>query len=81
MTFRLLPKDVRFFELFVADGENLHAAAVRLHQMVTKYENVDEHVAEIQTTREGRRRHRPTRSAGSSRTPSSRRSTARTSSS
>ena len=48
MTFRLLPKDVRFFELFVADGENLHAAAVRLHQMVTKYENVDEHVAEIQ---------------------------------
>ena len=48
MTFRLLPKDVRFFELFVADGENLQAAAVRLHQMVTTYENVDEHVVEIQ---------------------------------
>ena len=48
MTFRLLPKDVRFFELFVADGENLHAAATRLHQMVTTYENVDEHVVEIQ---------------------------------
>ncbi len=27
MTFRLLPKDVRFFDLFVADGENLQAAA------------------------------------------------------
>ena len=48
MTFRLLPKDVRFFELFVADGENLHAAATRLHQMVTTYENVDAHVVEIQ---------------------------------
>jgi hypothetical protein len=48
MTFRLLPKDVRFFELFVADGENLHAAATRLHQMVTTYENIDEHVVEIQ---------------------------------
>jgi predicted phosphate transport protein (TIGR00153 family) len=48
MTFRLLPKDVRFFELFVADGENLQAAAERLHQMVTTYENVDEHVVEIQ---------------------------------
>ena len=48
MTFRLLPKDVRFFELFVADGENLQAAAERLHQMVTTYENIDEHVIEIQ---------------------------------
>ncbi len=48
MTFRLLPKDVRFFELFVADGENLHAAATRLHEMVSTYENIDEHVVEIQ---------------------------------
>jgi len=48
MTFRLLPKDVRFFELFVADGENLRAAAARLHEMVSTYENVDEHVVEIQ---------------------------------
>jgi uncharacterized protein len=48
MTFRLLPKDVRFFELFVADGENLRAAAQRLHEMVSTFENVDEHVVEIQ---------------------------------
>jgi len=48
MTFRLLPKDVRFFELFVADGENLRAAASRLYEMITTYENVDEHVVEIQ---------------------------------
>ncbi len=48
MTFRLLPKDARFFELFVADGENLQAAAARLHAMVSTYENIDEHVVEIQ---------------------------------
>ena len=48
MTFRLLPKDVRFFELFVADGENLREAAARLHEMVSTYENIDEHVVEIQ---------------------------------
>ena len=29
MTFRLLPKDVKFFDLFTADGENLQAAAHR----------------------------------------------------
>lgn len=48
MSFRLLPKDVRFFDLFVADGENLHAAATRLHEMVSTYANIEEHVAEIQ---------------------------------
>jgi predicted phosphate transport protein (TIGR00153 family) len=48
MTFRLLPKDVRFFELFVADGENLKQAADRLHAMVEDYDRLDERVAEIQ---------------------------------
>jgi len=48
MSFRLLPKDVRFFELFVADGENLQAAAIRLHEMVSTYARLDEHVEEIQ---------------------------------
>jgi predicted phosphate transport protein (TIGR00153 family) len=49
MTFRLLPKDVRFFELFVADGENLKQAADRLHAMVEDYDRLDERVAEIQS--------------------------------
>lgn len=48
MTFRLLPKDVRFFDLFTADGENLHAAAHRLHELMTDFQNVDEQVVEIQ---------------------------------
>jgi predicted phosphate transport protein (TIGR00153 family) len=48
MSFRLLPKDVRFFDLFVADGENLHAAAGKLLEMVETYDRLDERVAEIQ---------------------------------
>ncbi len=38
---------MRFFDLFVAAGENLHAAATRLHEMVSTYENINEHVTEI----------------------------------
>jgi len=48
MTFRLLPKDVKFFDLFTADGENLQAAAHALHDMVTSFDRLDERVAEIQ---------------------------------
>ena len=48
MSFRLLPKDIRFFDLFVADGENLKAAAERLHAMISTFEDIDEHVVEIQ---------------------------------
>jgi predicted phosphate transport protein (TIGR00153 family) len=48
MTFRLLPKDIRFFDLFVADGENLEAAATALYEMVDKFDRLDERVAEIQ---------------------------------
>ncbi len=48
MTFRLLPKDVKFFDLFVADGENLQAAAARLRDMVDEFDNLEARVAEIQ---------------------------------
>jgi len=48
MSFRLLPKDVRFFDLFIEDGENLHAAALKLREMVDSYDRLDERVAEIQ---------------------------------
>jgi hypothetical protein len=76
MSFRLLPKDVRFFDLFVADGENLQVAATKLREMIDSYDRLDE------------RRSRPSRSAvttsigrstSGSRMPSSRRSTGRTS--
>jgi predicted phosphate transport protein (TIGR00153 family) len=48
MTFRLLPKDVKFFDLFVEDGEILELAAGRLREMVDVFDRLDERVAEIQ---------------------------------
>ncbi|HET8784523.1 MAG TPA: DUF47 family protein [Candidatus Limnocylindrales bacterium] len=48
MSFRLLPKDVRFFDLFVEDGENLHAAATRLREMLDQFDDLDRRIAEIQ---------------------------------
>ena len=45
---RLIPKDEKFFDLFVEDGENLLAAARKLEEMVTSYDRLDERVAEIQ---------------------------------
>ena len=48
MTFRLLPKDVKFFGMFIEDGENLELAAGRLREMVDQFDRLDERVAEIQ---------------------------------
>ena len=48
MSFHILPKDPKFFELFAADGDNLAAAAAALHVMVDQYDDLDAHVAGIQ---------------------------------
>jgi uncharacterized protein len=48
VTFRLIPKDIRFFDLFIADGDNLAVAATRLSEMVEQFDRLDERVAEIQ---------------------------------
>jgi predicted phosphate transport protein (TIGR00153 family) len=48
MSFRLLPKDVRFFDLFVRDGENLEAAAIALRELLDHYDELDRRVEEIQ---------------------------------
>lgn len=48
MVFRLIPKDVKFFDLFIEDGDNLSKAASRLSEMVTKFDRLDERIAEIQ---------------------------------
>ena len=48
MAFRLIPKDIEFFDLFIADGENLAAAADRLAELVDRYDRLDERIAEIQ---------------------------------
>ena len=48
MSFRLLPKDPKFFELFIADGDNLAAAASALHEMVDQFDRLEARVANIQ---------------------------------
>jgi len=45
---RLIPKDEKFYGLFVQDGENLLEAARKLEAMVNSYDRLEERVAEIQ---------------------------------
>ena len=45
---RLIPRDEKFYDLFIADGENLLEAARKLEAMVNSYDRLDERVAEIQ---------------------------------
>jgi predicted phosphate transport protein (TIGR00153 family) len=48
MAFRLIPKDIKFFDLFTADGDNLAEAAGRLSDLVDRYDRLDQRIAEIQ---------------------------------
>jgi uncharacterized protein len=48
MAFRLIPRDIKFFDLFIADGDNLAAASERLAELVDRYDRLDERIAEIQ---------------------------------
>ena len=45
---RLIPKDEKFYELFIKDGEIIVEAARKLEEMVTKYDRLDERLAKIQ---------------------------------
>ena len=45
---RLIPKDEKFYDLFIADGENLLEAARALEAMVNSYDRLDERVTAIQ---------------------------------
>jgi len=48
MTFRLLPRDTKFLDLFAASGQNLLQAAVKLRDLVTNFDRLDDRIAEIQ---------------------------------
>ncbi len=41
---RLIPRDEKFFDLFIQDGENLLAAARALEAMVATYDRLDERI-------------------------------------
>jgi predicted phosphate transport protein (TIGR00153 family) len=44
---RLMPRDERFGELFVTDGENLRAATAELLELSTRYDDLDARVQRI----------------------------------
>jgi predicted phosphate transport protein (TIGR00153 family) len=48
MTFRILPKDPKFFELFIADGETIAQAASALLELVDQYDRLEARIATIQ---------------------------------
>ena len=48
MTFRLIPRDVKFLDLFAASGQNLSNAAIKLRDLVTEFDRLDDRIAEIQ---------------------------------
>jgi uncharacterized protein len=48
MTFRLIPRDVKFLDLFKAAGQNLSLAATKLRDLVTNFDRLDDRIAEIQ---------------------------------
>lgn len=48
MSPRLIPRDIRFYDLFEASGSNLAAAAVALRDLVVNYDRLDERIRDIQ---------------------------------
>ena len=48
MVSRLIPKDVKFLDLFAAGGDNLAEAAARLKDLVDNFDRLDDRIAEIQ---------------------------------
>lgn len=48
VSIRLMPRDERFFELFVADGEHLVAAAGELAALFQTYDQLEAHITRIQ---------------------------------
>ena len=45
---RLIPRDEKFFELFIRDGETILEASRKLEEMVGSYDRLDERIADIQ---------------------------------
>lgn len=53
VSLRLMPRDVKFFEMFVADGENLLRAAGELNELMSAYDKLDERISRIQQLEHG----------------------------
>jgi predicted phosphate transport protein (TIGR00153 family) len=45
---RLIPRDEKFVDLFIKDGQNLLEAARQLEELISSYDRIDERIVEIQ---------------------------------
>lgn len=48
MGLRLIPRDIKFYDLFEASGTNLAAAGAALRELVVNYDKLDERIRDIQ---------------------------------
>ncbi len=48
MGWSLIPRDIKFLDLFAASGANLAAAAGKLNDLIENFDRLDERIAEIQ---------------------------------
>ena len=48
MSLRLIPRDVRFFDLFETGGKNVAAASIALRDLVDNFDRLDERIRDIQ---------------------------------
>ena len=48
VSLRLMPRDVKFYDMFIADGDNMLAAADELRALMKSYDKLDERIARIQ---------------------------------
>lgn len=48
MAFRIIPRDIKFVDLFIDSGKNLSEAADHLRDLLVHFDNLDERIAAIQ---------------------------------
>ncbi len=48
VSLRLMPRDVKFFDMFIADGDNMLAAAEELRELMQSNDKLDKRIARIQ---------------------------------
>jgi uncharacterized protein len=48
VAFRLIPRDIKFLDLFAAAGNNLSEACTKLNELVQEYDRLDQRITEIQ---------------------------------
>ena len=53
VSLRLMPRDVKFYDMFIADGDNLLSAANELNDLMKSYDDLDARIKRIQELEHG----------------------------